>query len=251
MYAFITGKSFPCLQVPECELNSCSITTGMGVLTAKISQFCTQAARLKAMRANNQQIAQLGASLSRSMQQSIILQQEIETWFGGLSPVFKPKRTQAANGDVLITYATRLLGILWTLHYTTRIFFSIGTLSCFRTYLGLQGYHFGDEEKDLITATSTTATDNAVSSINAICLSIPYNLGIVDRSGQAKAVPDQNASSSLYLIWPLALVAKCHLSTSTQSRVCHETLARIRSIYGIGLVDTALLKIQEASWWLY
>lgn len=246
IHTFITGQSFRCLQVPDCELDEHSMLPGMRLMTSRISQFCSDIAEILQNHQNNSQGPEQKLKiLQGQLQHAMVLQRRIESWYNSLSPMWKPNRIIAAGGKVLFTFKTRLLALLWPLYYTVLGLFYIAVFSCCQSILSLQDSTAGGKEANITITTSTMARHNIMQLIDSICSSIPYNLGEVDENGQVRPELASKASSAYYLIWPLALVVKSRHSTDVQSSLCSKALQRIRIMYGINLVGTAVSVIEK------
>lgn len=251
MHTFITGQSFRCLKVPDYELDEENMSPGMGLMTSRISQFCSDIAEvLQTLQNNSKEPEQELKILQEQLQHAMVLQRRIESWYNSLSPIWKPSRITAADGKVLFTFKTRLLGLLWPLYYAVLSFFYIAVFSCCQSILSLQDSAAGGKEASITITTSRMARHNILQLIDSICSSIPYNLGEVDEKGQIIPGLASKASSAYYLIWPLALVVKSRHSTDVQSSTCSKTLQRIRIMYGIELVGTAMSVIEKKCRWL-
>ncbi|OAA47116.1 hypothetical protein NOR_02752 [Metarhizium rileyi] len=236
--AFTTGQTFECLRNPDLGLHNWTFSPGMGILCNHINEFCMAVTRcLQTIDTKHQEAGNTLEILTSLVHQAIRIQAQIGGWTNSLNPVWTPK-TADISGQVVVTFATRLLGIVWSLYHAALVFFYTGVLSCCRAVLMLHTCTTPCAEKELTETTSAMARQTILRMIDSICCSIPYNLGEVDEQGQTREVPKYKTSTSYYMIWPLALVAHCPYSTATQSRTCNETLERIRNMYGLGFVDT-------------
>lgn len=252
IHTFITGQSFRCLQVPTSPLEEQNISPGMGLVTSRISQFCYEVADILQKAQNSSEECEQQLKIFRvQLQQAMLLQQRIENWYNSLSPTSRPTTKTAVDGKALFIFRTRLLGIIWPLYYCVLIFFYTAVLSCCHGILSMKEPAAGVKEADMTTTTALLAKNNILRLIDSICCSIAYNLGEVDEQGQVRTEPASKASSAYYLIWPLALVIQCRHSADEQSDICSETLRRIRIMYGIELVGTAMSVMKKKCGWLH
>ncbi|KAL2801817.1 hypothetical protein BJX63DRAFT_438460 [Aspergillus granulosus] len=237
IHAFTTNQTFNCLFIPASEVNIAHSPTGIVVMVSKVGRFWFSLQQLlkdnKTLDPTNHR-----DRLMQMMHEAMLTQAEIERWETSLSAVWKPRVIDADDGQPLVTYSTRWLGITWTLYSATLAIFYHGVLRCCRALTDTyQREPPSAVETNLLSTSFAMAEQNIVYLIERICNSIPFSLGEVGCDGRRLLTPDYKGCVCYHIIWPLALVMRSRHSSADQVQLCRRTLARIRDMYGINLAQ--------------
>lgn len=176
--------------------------------------------------------------LLSSLLEAMRIQTEIEAWDRSLPEFWKPREIADMNGRLIITYPHRWMGIIWMMYQAVRIIFYHGIIQCCQSLITFQS-HGNAISSELVRSSMTKAEENLIRLTRLVCHSIPYALGEIDVDTHKLAIPEYNGGSSYNSIWPLALVSQSIHSNNKQKQLCKDTLARIRSMYGIRLAESA------------
>jgi hypothetical protein len=185
------------------------------------------------------------ARLLQMMHEAMRTQAEFERWETSLPDVWKPRVIDADDGQPLVTYSFRWLGVTWTMYSATLAIFYHGVLRGCRALTETYDDQRDPEpssavETDLLSTSFAMAEQNIVRLIERICSSVPFSLGEIACDGRRLLPPDYKGCVCYQLIWPLALVMRSRHSSADQVQLCRMTLAKIRDMYGINLAQCVL-----------
>ncbi|KAL3440840.1 hypothetical protein BJX65DRAFT_314421 [Aspergillus insuetus] len=216
IYAFTTNQTFSCLSIPACQVNIAHPPTGVVVMVSKVGRFWSSLQQALKEHETLDPTAQQ-ARLMQMMHEAMLTQAELERWETSLPAVWKPRVLDADDGQPLVTYSIRWLGITWTMYSAALAIFYHGVLRCCRVLTETsQGEPCSALETSLLSTAHAMAEQNIVRPIERICSSVPFSLGEISCDGRRLLPPDYKGCVCYQLIWPLALVMRSRYSSVDQ-----------------------------------
>ncbi|KAL2844030.1 hypothetical protein BJX68DRAFT_243545 [Aspergillus pseudodeflectus] len=239
IHAFATNQTFSCLSIPTYQVNTAHPPTGVVIMVSKVGRFWFSLQQALKNHGTLNPTAER-ARLMQMMHEAMLTQAEFEHWEVSLPAVWKPRVLAADdnNGQSLVTYSIRWLGLTWIMYSATLTIFYHGVLRCCRALTETpQGEPSSPVETNLLSTAHAMAEQNIMRLIERICNSVPFSLGEATCDGRRLLPPDYKGCICYQLIWPLALVMRSRYSSADQVQLCRRTLAKIRDMYGINLAQ--------------
>ncbi|CAK7198278.1 hypothetical protein SEUCBS139899_000938 [Sporothrix eucalyptigena] len=239
IHCMATREVFKCLTIPEPEPIVTDSVAGLVFSVAKISRFCAAmwdqytAIHVDKVPPENQR-----GALMAVVHLAVRTKSETDSWAASLPKWWQPKTVHRDGNRRLITYPNRWMAVIVTMYLTSLVKFFDSVIFCCQTILDFR-LCCTPEEEALVSSTAANAKERQPHLIQKICESIPYACGEINVEGEQLPLPDYKGSSSYNLIWPLSLVAFYKGSAEAQVAYSKATLARIETLYGIGLVQSA------------
>ncbi|KAL3482911.1 hypothetical protein BJX62DRAFT_245416 [Aspergillus germanicus] len=218
IHAFTTNQTFSCLSIPTSHVNISHPPTGVVVMVSKVGQFWSSLKQALKDHKTRDPTAQR-ARLMQTMHEAMLTQAEFEHWETSLPAVWKPRVLDAEdyNGESLVTYSIRWLGLTWIMYSATLAIFYHGVLRCCRVLTETSPLEPSSAvETNLLSTSVAMAEQNIVRLIDRICNSVPFSLGEVTCDGRRLLPPDYKGCICYQLIWPLALVMRSRYSSADQ-----------------------------------
>ncbi|OAA54062.1 Zn(2)-C6 fungal-type DNA-binding domain protein [Cordyceps fumosorosea ARSEF 2679] len=217
--SFYTGESFDCVKIPKRDISREDLSTGLSILVAQINQFSSEWIHESTDLDDSRHKPQ--AFNAPAPEEAWRIQTQLDLWMDNLPPIVK-RRTLTTSSGTITTASTRMLGITWSFYDAALVVFYTAVIACCRA-------EQGPSAETLMALASSRLTE----SLDAICRSIPYNMGEVDRRGRHVATPQCKAGSAYYIILPLGLVTHSQYSSERHRGLCNEALEKIRERHGL------------------